>query len=117
VNVVLDLVGGAYASASVMALAKLGRLMLVGTVAGRSAPIDLGRMLGMRLTMRGTVMRARTVDEKIAATDAFARDVLPAIADGRIRPTIDTVFPLERIADAHRRMQGNESFGKVVVTV
>jgi putative PIG3 family NAD(P)H quinone oxidoreductase len=117
VDVVLDLVGGAYTPASLVALALKGRLMLVGLVAGRSAELDLGRILSSRLTLRGTVLRARSPDEKIAATEAFARDVIPWLAAGRARPVIDTVFPLARIADAHQRMHGNESFGKIVLTV
>lgn len=116
-DVVLDLVGGAYTAASLGALALKGRLMLVGLVAGRSATLDLGRILAARLTIRGTVLRSRTLEEKIAATEAFARDVIPWLAAGRAAPVIDEVFPLERIADAHRRMQSDASFGKIVLTI
>jgi putative PIG3 family NAD(P)H quinone oxidoreductase len=116
-DVVLDLVGGAYTAASLGALALKGRLMLVGLVAGRSATLDLGRILAARLTIRGTVLRSRTLDEKIAATAAFTRDVIPWLAAGRVAPVIDEVLPLERIADAHRRMQSDASFGKIVLTV
>jgi putative PIG3 family NAD(P)H quinone oxidoreductase len=114
-NVVLDLVGGAYTPASIVAMATRGRLMLVGLVAGATATFDLRRILSRRLTVTGTVLRARSVDEKAAATDAFARDLLEGFETGALRAVVDRLFPLEAIADAHRRMESNESFGKVVV--
>jgi NADPH:quinone reductase-like Zn-dependent oxidoreductase len=115
VDVILDLVGGAYVTAGIELLALKGRLMVVGTVAGTQATIDLRRVLGRRLTIRGTVLRARPLREKIEVTEAFARQVLPLVADGRLQPTVDRVFPLERIADAHRHLESNETFGKVVI--
>jgi NADPH:quinone reductase len=117
IDIVLDLTGGAYTAASVRALGLKGRLMLVGLVAGRSAEIDLGRVLSQRLTIRGTLLRPRSVDEKIVATRAFERDVVPLIARGEVRAVVDSVFPFDRIADAHRRVEGNETFGKVVVEI
>ena len=63
------------------------------------------------------MLRGRSPAEKAAATAAFARDVVPHLASGQARPVIDTVFPIDRIADAHRRMESNESTGKVVVTM
>lgn len=117
INVVLDLVGGAYASASVNVLAARGRLLLVGTVAGGEATIDLRRVLGRRLTLRGTVMRSRSLPEKIEANRLFERDVVPLVANGRIVAVIDSAFELAEIASAHRRMESNETFGKVVVAV
>ena len=89
--------------------------MLVGLVAGASATIDLRRILSRRLTVIGTVLRARSVDEKAAVTEAFARDLLEGFESGALRAVVDRVFPLDAIADAHRRMESNESFGKVVV--
>jgi NADPH:quinone reductase-like Zn-dependent oxidoreductase len=62
-------------------------------------------------------MRARSLDEKIETTAAFAREVVPLLANGSIEPVIDFVFPLEQIADAHRRLESNETFGKVVLTI
>jgi putative PIG3 family NAD(P)H quinone oxidoreductase len=115
VDVVLDLVGGPYVSVSVEALAMKGRLMLVGAVGGAQASIDIRRILGKRLTLCGTVLRARSLDEKIVATRAFAEQVLPLFATGQLRAVIDSVFPLDRIADAHRRMESNGTFGKVVL--
>ena len=79
-DVVLDLVGGDYVPVSLEALAPRGRLMLVGTMAGTKATIDLRRVLGMRLTLRGTVLRKRSLQEKIAVMRAFADEVVPRVA-------------------------------------
>jgi putative PIG3 family NAD(P)H quinone oxidoreductase len=114
-DVVLDLVGGPYTPASIATLAMRGRLMLVGLVAGATATLDLRRVLSRRASIIGTVLRARSIDEKAAATVAFARDLVPLLANGQLRATVDRVFPLAALADAHRRMESNESFGKVVV--
>ena len=92
----LDLLGGAYLVASIQAAARRGRIMLIGTVAGRTATIPVGMLLGKRLMLRGTVLRARSVEEKRAATAAFARDVLPLLESGAVKPTIDRVFRSRR---------------------
>jgi NADPH2:quinone reductase len=117
IDVTLDLVGGPYLAASIRAAAPLGRIMLVGTVAGRTSTIPIGMVLGKRLTLRGTVLRARALDEKRAVTAAFARDVVPLLASGVLRPTVDCVYALDEIRDAHERLASNASFGKIVLRV
>jgi putative PIG3 family NAD(P)H quinone oxidoreductase len=114
-DVVLDLVGGAYTPASIDLLATRGRLMLVGLVAGATATFDLRRILSRRVSVTGTVLRARSVDEKAAATAAFIRDLGGLFEGGFLRPVVDRQFPLDRIADAHRRMESNVSFGKILI--
>jgi len=116
-DVVLDLNGGPYFSASLEAMALRGRLVLIGGVAGGKADVDLYQILRKRLHIIGTVLRARSLQEKIAITDAFAREVVPLMASGSIQPVIDSVFPLDQIEDAHRRLESNETFGKVVLTI
>ncbi len=117
VDVVLDLLGGPYFPACVDALAVKGRLMMVGAVAGAQSTIDVRRVLGKRLTLRGTVLRARALEEKILVAEAFRREVVPRLASGQLRPVVDSVFALSRIADAHRRIESNATFGKVVIDV
>jgi len=117
IDVVLDLNGGPYFNASLEAMALRGRLILIGGVAGGKTEVDLYQILSKRLHVIGTVLRARSLDEKIAITTTFAREVVPLLADESIRPVIDSVFPLEKIQDAHRRLESNETFGKVVLTV
>src|SRR5690349_22623787 len=116
-DVVLDLNGGPYFPASLEAMALRGRLILIGGVAGGKADVDLYPILGKRLHIIGTVMRARSLEEKITTTSAFASEVVPLLANGSIEPVIDSIFPLEQIQDAHRRLESNETFGKVVLTL
>ena len=117
INVLLDLVGGPYVKASQKAMAHKGRMVLVGAVAGGSYELDARYVMSKRLQIRGTVLRARSLEEKIAATRLFAAEVVPLLACGLLRPNVDSVFPLAEIVKAHQRLESNESFGKVVVTM
>src|SRR5437764_1006550 len=83
----------------------------------RDAAVPLGVILGKRLTLRGTVLRARPLEEKIIATRAFAAQVVPLLASGAVRPVVDRVFPLDQIGDAHRYLESNATFGKVVIEI
>lgn len=114
-DVTLDLVGGPYLPASIDAAALAGRILLVGAVGGGSAQVDVRQILGKRLTLKGTIMRARSLAERIAVADAFATDVVPRVASGELLPSIDAVFPLAQIAEAHTRLASNETVGKVVI--
>jgi putative PIG3 family NAD(P)H quinone oxidoreductase len=116
-QVVLDLVGGPYLAASIAAAATLGRIVLISTMAGRAAPLPLDAILGKRLTIRGAVLRARPLEEKILATRAFADHVVPLLARGVVRPVIEAVLPIEEIAAAHERLASNTTFGKLVLSV
>lgn len=117
IDVTLDLVGGAYVPADVRAAATRGRIMIIGTVAGATATVPIGMVLRKRLTLRGTALRSRTLEEKRAVTQAFARDVVPLFETGALRPTIDQVFDLEQIGAAHERLASNATFGKIVLRV
>ena len=116
-DVVLDLAGGPYVGASVAAMAAKGRILLIGTVAGAETQLNLGQMLFKRVRMVGTVLRARPLEEKIQVTQAFAKEVVPLFASGVLKVVIDAEFPLDNIQDAHRRLESNETFGKVVLTM
>ena len=116
-DIVLDLVGGAYMTVSLHMLAPLGRVIAIGTVAGRKAEIDLRYLLSKRITIRGTVLRARPLEERIAVTQAFARELCPLLERGILRPMIDSEFDLADAQAAHRRMESNETFGKVVLKI
>ncbi len=117
VDVILDLVGGPYWEANLASLATLGRIVLVGTMGGGKVETNLGALMGKRLRVFGTVLRARPIEEKIALTQQFAAQVLPLLASGAIKPVVDSVFPLERAAEAHAYMESNANFGKIVLTV
>ena len=71
--------------------------------------------MGRRATIRGTVLRARPLEEKIELAKAFTRDILPALAAGRLRPVVDRVLPADSVAEAHRYLESNQSFGKVLL--
>ncbi len=117
VDVVLDLVGASYFAANLDALALRGRMLLVGTMGGASAPFDFGSVMRKRLTLRGTVLRSRSAEEKARATRLFAAHVVPLLARARVRPVVDSVFPLAEVRVAHERVEANENFGKVVLQV
>ena len=115
INVVLDLVGGPYVKASQKLLAIHGRMVLVGTVAGGNYELEARYMMSKRLKVWGTVLRARTLEEKIQVTQRFAAEAVPLLASGVLRPNIDSTFPLADIVKANQRLESNETFGKVVV--
>jgi putative PIG3 family NAD(P)H quinone oxidoreductase len=115
VDVILDLVGGAYFPANLQALATRGRLICLGTMGGRKSEIDLTLVLRKRLTIIGTVLRARSTEEKAEATRRFAENVLPLVARGVVRPVIDQIYPAAEIRAAHRQLESNRSCGKIVL--
>jgi putative PIG3 family NAD(P)H quinone oxidoreductase len=117
VDVVLDLVGAAYLEANLKALAMKGRMIQVGTTSGSRAMLDFGVMMSKRLTVRGTVLRARSIEEKATATRLFAKHVVPLLADGSVKPVIDRSYPLTEVREAHARMESNENFGKIVLVL
>jgi putative PIG3 family NAD(P)H quinone oxidoreductase len=114
---VLDFVGAPYAAENLAALAPGGRIVVIGTMGGAKATLDLSLLMRTRATIVGTVLRPRPLEEKIAATQAFARDVLPLVAAGRVKPVVDAVLPAARVREAHERMERNESFGKLVLAL
>lgn len=117
VNVLLDLVGSSYLDANLDALAPRGRLLLVGTLGGSSAPLDYARVMRKRLRLTGTVLRTRSTEEKAAVVRCFAAQVVPLFERGLVRPVIDQTFDLQDAPSAYTRLESNETFGKVVIRV
>jgi putative PIG3 family NAD(P)H quinone oxidoreductase len=117
VDLVLELVGGGYVAEDLACMAPRGRLVLVGLMAGVRAELDLALLLRKRLELVGTVLRARPLEEKIAATRVFAHHVVPLVARGQLRPVVDRVLPLAAAAEAHAYVASNDGFGKVVLAV
>ena len=117
VHVILDVVGGAYLAGNVAALGLKGRLVILATLGGGDQPLPVHLVMSKRLRIIGTVLRARPLEEKIAATQAFARHVNPLLASGAVRPIVDNVFAMSQAAEAHAYMEANASFGKIVLTV
>jgi putative PIG3 family NAD(P)H quinone oxidoreductase len=117
INVVLDLAGGPYVKASQKLLALRGRMILVGTVAGGSYELDSRFVMGKRLEIRGTVLRSRSLEEKIQVIQSFAAEIVPLLASGALRPNVDSTFKIAEISKAHERLESNETFGKVVIEI
>ncbi len=117
VNLIIDHVGAPYLQDNLRCLALKGRLVSVGRLAGKAAPIDLDYLALKRLHLIGVTFRTRTLDERIAIARLFAADLLPGFEDGRLRPVVDRVFPLPRAAEAQAYMAGNLHLGKIVLTI
>jgi NADPH2:quinone reductase len=115
--VVLELIGGSYVDEDIRAVQPLGRIMLVGLLAGARQELDLGGILRKRLRVTGTVLRARPLEEKIAAMRSFEAHVVPLFQRGLLAPVIDTVMDLDAAAAAHARMASNIGFGKIILRV
>lgn len=116
VNAILDLVGGPYLEQDIRCAGPLARIALVGLTGGRSARLDLGSLLRKRLTLIGTVLRSRPPVEKAAAIRNFEESVVPLLLRGAVRPIIHEVLPMEEAVEAHRLVESNETFGKVVLS-
>lgn len=117
VDVILDHLGASYLAQNVKALGVGGRLALIGVMGGRKAELDLGRVLTQRLTIMGSTLRPRPVEEKAAIIRQFEKEAMPHFASGRIVPLIHRVYSLEQAAEAHRAMEASEHFGKLVLRI
>jgi putative PIG3 family NAD(P)H quinone oxidoreductase len=117
VEVILDHIGGAYLAQNLRALAREGKLIVIGVMGGSVADINLAHLLVKRQTIIGSSLRSRSVAAKSAITAAFAERVMPFFDSGRVVPLIDRVVGLEAVADAHRTMEESLHFGKIVLRV
>lgn len=114
-DVILDLVGGGYLAGNQEALALRGRWIVVGVPSGPEAQIDLRGLMRKRGTLRGTVLRARPPEEKAVLAREFEARVVPLFETGALRPVVDRTFPPEEVAEAHRALEENRTFGKLLL--
>jgi putative PIG3 family NAD(P)H quinone oxidoreductase len=117
VDVVLDHIGAAYLAGNLKALAVGGRLVVIGLMGGNKAELSLAELLVKRLSVIGSTLRTRSAEEKAEIVASFQERFGADLASGRVRPVVDRVLPLDRVADAHRAVQASEHFGKVVLRV
>lgn len=113
--VILDHIGGPYLEGNLRSLGVGGRLVLIGVMGGAKAEFNLARLMVKRQRIMGSVLRPRPIAEKAAIIEEFDRVVMPLFAAGRIAPLIHEVYPIERVADAHRAMESSSHFGKLVL--
>jgi len=115
VQAVLDLVGGNYLEGNLRVVALRGRIVVVGLTAGAIAPFNMGVLLRKRVTIVGTTLRARPLEEKIELAREFSARIVPLFDAGRLKPVIDRVMPFDKVRDAHTLMHSNKTFGKIVL--
>lgn len=113
--IILDSIGAAYLEENMRALAVGGRLVVIGLLGGASGALSLGLLLSRRARVFGTVLRSRPLEEKAELAQKFTAHVLPLLADGRLVPVVDSVMPMAEVREAHRRMEANDTFGKIVL--
>jgi NADPH2:quinone reductase len=116
-DIVIDLVGSHTAQGNIDACALRARIVCVGRVAGLDATMNLDEFSRKRIRMIGVTFRTRSMDERIAAIAAFEDDILPALANGKVYPVVDSVFPLQEAAIAQERMRENKHFGKIILKI
>jgi len=114
-DVILDAIGASYWERNLRSLAVKGRMVMIGFMGGAGVNASIAPLLQKRATVIGTTLRVRSLEEKALATRAFEKSVLPHVASGRIRVIVDRTFPLAEVAEAHRYLESNENFGKVVL--
>jgi putative PIG3 family NAD(P)H quinone oxidoreductase len=117
VNVILDMVGGSYTIKNLRILAPGGRLVNINFMESSKAEIDLSLIVHRQLTVTGSGLRPQTVERKAAIARDLEERVWPLISSGKIRPVIDSVYPIEKAAEAHRRMESSQHIGKIILQV
>ncbi len=117
VDVIEDFIGAAYWERNLRSLKTGGRLVLVGLMGGVKIEANLGLLMTKRLQVFGSVLRSRPLADKIAITQRFLTKWLPLLVVGRIKPIIDRIFPFAEVANAHRYMEENRNFGKIILEV
>lgn len=117
VDVVLDIVGADYLERNLRVLATRGRLVLLATLGGAQATVDLSALMRGRIRVIGSVLRSRSEQEKAAITEGFTRRFLPLFDEGRLLPVIDRTLPIRQAGDAHALVEGFGNVGKVVLSV
>jgi NADPH2:quinone reductase len=116
-NVILDMVGGDYVERNFDAAAVDGRIVQIALLGGAKATINVGKLMVKRLHHTGSTLRPRSNADKAAMVAAIEAKVMPLLREGRVKPLMDSTFPLQKAADAHRRMESSEHIGKIVLSV
>ena len=116
-NLILDMVGGDYLERNYDAAATDGRIVQIATLGGAKATANIAKLMVKRLHHTGSTLRPRSNADKAAMVAAIEAKVMPLLREGRVKPLMDSTFPLEKAADAHRRMESSEHIGKIVLAL
>lgn len=118
VNIVLDFVGASYWEQNLNCLSVEGNMIVLAFLGGSHAPaVDISPILRKRLTIKGSTLRARSIDYKIRLTKDLSAWLVPKLTDGSIKPVIARVFPLDQVKESHIYMENNQNAGKLVLTI
>jgi NADPH2:quinone reductase len=116
-NLIIDMVGGDYIEKNYDAAAMDGRIVQIAFLGGPKATVNFAKLMTKRLVHTGSTLRPRSLADKAAMVAAIEAKVMPLIRAGKVKPLIDSTFPLRNAADAHRRMETSQHVGKIVLTV
>lgn len=115
-HAVLDTIGAKYLAENIRAVAVGGTIVTIGLLGGAKGELALGMLVAKRATLRGSVLRSRPLEQRIALANAFAEAALPLFSRGLLRPVVEDVMPMAEVQKAHARMESDELFGKLVLT-
>ena len=114
---ILDMVGAVYLERNLRLLKLRGRLVFISMLSGGKTEINLGALMGRRLRLIGSVLRSRSLAEKVEIKERFMARFWPRLEDGSIRPIIDSVYPIEQANQAQQYMADNQNTGKIILKV
>ena len=117
VDTILDVIGGEEINRNLASIAVNGTIVQVGTMAGGNTQVNVGMLMMKRARWIGTTLRGRPLEQKAALARRFAAEMLPLFATGALKPVVDSVYPFERIGEAHQHMEANANIGKILVQV
>ncbi|MDM8528662.1 NAD(P)H-quinone oxidoreductase [Anaerolineales bacterium HSG24] len=117
VDVILDIVGADYFARNIQLLNLRGRLVFISTLSGAKTQLDLRQLMGRRLRVIGSVLRSRSLVEKVEIKQRFLNQFWPSFLDGTIKPIIDSVYPIQQVNEAHEQIRKNRNIGKIVLKV
>ena len=115
-DIIIELVGGSYVEEDFKCIKSRAKVILVGMVNGSKANLNLGLLLSKRAQLIGTSLRSRPIEEKIIVTQAFVAEIIPRLKNGSLKANVDKVFPVKEVAEAHKLMEANTNFGKIVIS-
>lgn len=117
IDLILDTVGAKFASDNIDILSYRGRMIIIGLLGGSASELDLGLVLRKNILIQGSTLRNRPLTEKVKLTRKMKSYIMPLLEKGSLKTIVDSVFPVQQVNEAHRRMSENKNFGKIVLTI